>query len=314
MTSVREAAAIASDLTEAISEAFFGRRTAIHRLLTGLFSGLHVLVEDIPGTGKTTLARAVAQACGADFGRIQCSPDLLPADITGMMIWDPHEHVFTFKPGPIMHQFVLVDELNRAATRTQAALLESMQEGAVTVDTMRYALPQPFFLVATQNPAAFTGTFPLPEAQLDRFGLSVTIGYPSTDDEQRILDYGVTQPPELARVIDTGTLAMIRDCVASVSAVESVRQYIIQLSGQTRSTPLLRLGLSPRASAHMLAAARAVAAIGGRDYVVPEDVHEVFLPVATHRVVLSAQASVEGRRSPEILETILRKTRMPSGV
>ncbi|MFP4508817.1 MAG: AAA family ATPase [Spirochaetaceae bacterium] len=314
MVTVRDAASIATRVQDAVRTVFHGRSGPIRVLVTGLFAGLHVLIEDIPGTGKTTLARALSQACGADFGRIQCSPDLLPADITGMMIWDPHNRSFSYKAGPVMHQCVLVDELNRAATRTQAALLETMQEGSVTVDGERHLLPQPFFLIATQNPSAFTGTFPLPEAQLDRFGLSVQIGYPAYEHEIRILEYGGKPAPTVEPVIEPDTLVAVRTRVQSIHVSESVGRYVIALARETRSTALLRLGLSPRASAHLLAASRAGAAIEGRDYVVPEDVRGLFLAVAVHRVVLSAQASVEGKRSPTILEEILSRTPMPSGV
>lgn len=314
MVTCQDTAGYASRMCDAILQAFHGRVEPVQFLITGLFAGLHVLIEDIPGTGKTTLARAVSQACSTDFGRIQCSPDLLPADITGMLIWDAVSQSFQYKQGPVMHQCVLVDELNRAATRTQAALLETMQEGAVTLDSVRYELPRPFFLVATQNPAAFTGTFPLPEAQLDRFGLSVRIGYPGQDDEARILDYGVSPPPAVPAVMTPDVLLEIRRLVQSVTAVDSVRQYIIRLAAETRSSRLLRLGLSPRASAHLLAASRATAAIAGRDYVAPEDVSDVFRAIAVHRIVLSAQASVEGKKPGGILDDILRTVPVPAGV
>lgn len=314
MVTVRDVASIATQLQNAVSTVFHGRSEPIRVLITGLFAGLHVLIEDIPGTGKTTLARALSQAYGADFGRIQCSPDLLPADITGMMIWNPHDRSFSYKAGPVMHQCVLVDELNRAATRTQAALLETMQEASVTVDGQQHLLPRPFFLIATQNPSAFTGTFPLPEAQLDRFGLSVQIGYPAYEHEERILEYGGKPVPKVNAVISPDTLVAVREVVQSVQAVDAVRRYVILLASETRSTSLLRLGLSPRASAHLLAASRAVAAIEGRDHVVPEDVRSVFIAVAVHRIVLSAQASVEGKRPITILDEILSRTPMPSGV
>ena len=312
-------------LVEAVGSAFVGPAELIRRIVVGLLGRLHVLIEDIPGVGKTTLARALAQASGLEFGRIQCSPDLLPGDVTGMTIWSQEAGRFVYRPGAIMHQFVLADELNRAATRTQAALLEAMQEGRVTVDGRVHPLPDPFFLVATENPLRFAGTFHLPEAQLDRFGLALSIGYPSTPDERRILEVaddaarrtaatGGTLSLGTPQVCDPETVRELRHAAAEVSVGEKVRNYIIELARATRSHTLIRLGVSPRGSYHLLCAARVEALAAGRDYVVPEDVRTLCSPVLAHRIVAAAEARVEQRSNLEVLEDAVSRVPLPTGL
>ncbi len=312
-------------IEDTVARTFVGPSRLIRLLVIGLLARLNVLIEDIPGVGKTTLARALAQASGLEFGRIQCSPDLLPGDVTGMTIWSQEAGRFVYRPGAIMHQFVLADELNRAATRTQAALLEAMQEGRVTVDDRVHPLPDPFFLVATENPLRFAGTFHLPEAQLDRFGLAVSIGYPSVADELRILavaDAVAEQPAEadlpaglgVPPVCSPATIRALRCACTGLHVGETVQNYIIAVARATRGHKLIRLGVSPRGSYHLLAAARGAALAAGRDYVVPEDVRELCSTVLAHRIVVSAEARVEQRSNAEVLEEAISRVPLPTGL
>lgn len=326
-----EARDIIDRLEQRVLEHFVGPRSVVHSLVMGMCGGLNVLLEDIPGVGKTTLARSLAGAAGLDFGRIQCTPDLLPGDVTGMTIFDQASGRFTFRSGAIMHEFVLADELNRAATRTQAALLEAMQERAVTVDDRTYPLPKPFFLVATENPMRFAGTFSLPEAQLDRFGMSLSIGYPDADSERRIIDVaGMPTEPVGEVAGDAGarggagaptggglgaeTILQLRAAVEAVHVAGSVKDYAISISAATRRDANIKLGVSPRGTYHLICAARAEALAAGRDYTVPEDVRAAVPDVLSHRLVLSADARIEQRTSGEVLERIVSRVPMPRGV
>ncbi|HOV64971.1 MAG TPA: MoxR family ATPase, partial [Spirochaetia bacterium] len=289
---------------------------AVRLLLAGFISSLPVLIEDIPGVGKTTLARALAAATGLDFGRIQFTPDLLPGDIIGMTIWSQEKRDFVFKPGSIMHQFILADEINRASARTQSALLEAMQEGAVSVDSVSYPLPDPFFLVATQNPLSFAGTFKLPEAQVDRFGISFSIGYPDDEQEETIIrQYEINSLlKDTAKVMAPIELKEVRKEVRSVRADDKVVRYIVQIANETRRSRRLKAGISPRASQHLFRAAQASAFLGGRDYVLPEDVRSMAIPVLNHRIVLSAEARLENESNARVIDSLLRSLPMPSGI
>lgn len=301
---------------DAISTVFAGRAEPVDLLTCGLVAELPVLIEDIPGVGKTTLARALAAVCALDFGRIQFTPDLLPGDITGMTIWSPESREFVFKPGPVMHRFVLADEINRAPARTQAALLEAMQEGAATVDGVTHRLPRPFFLVATQNPLTYSGTFQLPEAQLDRFGLSFAIGYPDRADEIRIGRLAAEADifSRLRPVIGTDEVLAVRDAVRAVTIAEPVLDYIIALAEATRAGAGLRTGVSPRAGQHLVRASQAWAFLEGRDYVLPEDARRLALPVLAHRLSLSPDSRLAGLTVRGILQGILDRTALPSGL
>lgn len=293
---------------------FVGPDETIDRATLCLFSGLHLLVEDIPGVGKTTLARSLAEATGMDFGRIQCTPDLLPGDITGMYIWDSGRKEFRFRAGAVMHQFLLADELNRASTRTQAALLEAMQEGRVTVDDRTHELPDPFFVIATENPQTFAGTFGLPEAQLDRFGMRISLGYPSGDHEREILMMSsVSSRPSLSPVCGPEDVAQLRRTIDAVHVGGQLVDYLITIASRTRRAGALRLGASPRATMHLQHAARARALLCGRDYVEPEDIRELVEPVLAHRLQLSAEARMEQKSTSSVLSDILSRLPMPSG-
>ncbi len=312
-----EAQQMIASIRDAVSDAFVGSERVIERVVLGLVSGLNVLIEDIPGVGKTTLARAVARASGLEFGRIQCTPDLLPGDITGMTVWSQEAQQFVFRPGAVMHQFVLADELNRAATRTQAALLEAMQERRVTVDGKWYELPEPFFLVATENPLRFAGTFQLPEAQLDRFGLALSIGYPSESDEQRILEIAdsaaAREYDAVPQVCTAQDVVRLREASARVAVHDRIKAYLVAVARATRGHQLIRLGVSPRGTYHLLAASRAAALAACRDFVIPEDVRGLCTEVLAHRIVLAADARIEQRGNAEVLEDAVSRVPLPTG-
>ena len=299
-----------------VFKVFAGRDDPMDLLMTGFFAGLPVLIEDIPGVGKTTLARGLAAACSLDFGRIQFTPDLLPGDVTGMTIWSQEARDFVFKPGSVMHNFVLADEINRAPARTQAALLEAMQEGSVTVDGITHALPEPFFLVATQNPLNYAGTFQLPEAQLDRFGISFSIGYPDREQEIRIVgDTGRADSfARISPVLEAQEITAVRDTVDRVLVSDPVMHYIVDLLEATRRSGNLRTGASPRAGRHLARAAQAHSFLEGRSFVLPEDVRSLVNAVLTHRVSLAPDARLAGRRVQDVLAEIVNPIPMPSGL
>lgn len=311
-----DTAGLAERVKREVRKAFVGADEPLELLLTGFFGGLHVLIEDIPGVGKTTLARSLAASAGLDFGRIQFTPDLLPGDITGVTVWSQESRSFVFKPGAVMHQFVLADEINRASSRTQAALLEAMQEMSVTVDGVTYPLPAPFTVVATQNPLTFTGTFPLPEAQIDRFGLSISLGYPGEADEIVILDrfHEVDMFRELDTVISPEEVASIRSLCRDVRVDEKIKRFLVDIAERTRKHPLLRLGMSPRATQHLLRASQARAVLRGRDFVIPEDVLQVGEPVLRHRLIATAEARMENKTPSSIVQELLDRVEKPSGL
>ena len=295
---------------------FVGKKETVRTLLTGFISGLHVLIEDVPGVGKTTLARALASAVGLDFTRIQFTPDLLPGDILGMTVWEQEKQEFVYKKGAIMHQFVLVDEINRASPRTQSSLLEAMQDESVSIDGVTHSLPSPFFVVATQNPSDFIGAFHLPEAELDRFGMSFAVGYPLGSEERQILARFQDADPlkEVQPLMTPEELVEIRKSVAEVHVAEEVRDFIIQISNKTRASKFIRLGASPRASLHVQLAAQAYAFMDGRTFVIPEDVMAISEPVLAHRLILSAEARMENKTADEIVRQIIRECEVPTGI
>lgn len=312
----KEIAALSKELKSHISTVFVGKAAAIHTLLLGFLSGLHVLIEDIPGLGKTTLAMTLAKTSGLDFGRIQFTPDILPGDILGMTVWSVEKHDFIYKEGAIMHQFILADEINRASARTQSSLLEAMQEQTVTIDGRTIPLPSPFFVVATQNPSSFAGTFLLPESQTDRFGVSLSIGYPDEGDEVTILERFRKNSPlsSLERVTTPEKISEIRQLVRLVNVDEKIEHFLVQIAENSRRNSKVRLGMSPRATQHLLLASQAEALLNGRDYVIPEDAMTGVHAVLPHRLVLSAEAKVSNQTTREIINDIMSKTSIPTGL
>jgi len=299
-----------------ISKVFVGKEAQIHTLLVAFSAGLHVLIEDVPGVGKTTLARCLAVSAGLDFGRIQFTPDLLPGDITGMTIWSPEKREFLYREGALMHQFVLADEINRASPRTQSSLLEVMQEGSVTVDGTTHRLPQPFFVIATQNPTSFLGAFPLPEGELDRFGVSFSLGYPDGEDEMEILSRFQDKDPlqELQPVSTPETVSGIRGSIRGIHVANGVKRFIADIASETRSSSHLKLGMSPRASQHLMLAAQGEAFFQARDFVIPEDVLGLAPAVLAHRLILSAEARMEGIDPRQIVTRVLGRVKIPTGL
>ena len=301
-----------SALIERIQARLFGVRDAVRLVLVGVLADSHVLIDDVPGVGKTTLVRMLAGLLGLDFQRVQFTPDLMPSDITGTSILNLKTQEFEFRPGPIFTNVLLADEINRATPKTQAALLEAMQERQVTVDGESRALPEPFVVLATQNPVELEGTFPLPEAQLDRFLLSIRIGYPSAEEEERVLDGGRMMRTQPEGALDGGpSLADLRGLAAGVRMEQPVRAYVVALARATRGHPDIALGASPRAVEHMGAAARARALLEGRDYVLPDDVKSLARPLLLHRMVLTTDARIRDRDVGEILDEVLASVPVP---
>lgn len=307
---------IVDTMREAIGKVFVGKERVVRLLLTGFVSGLHVLIEDVPGVGKTTLARTLSASLGLDFSRIQFTPDLLPGDIVGMNVWNQVKNEFVFKSGAIMHQFVLADEINRASPRTQSSLLEAMQEESVTIDGVTHRLPTPFFVVATQNPSTFTGSFHLPEGEIDRFGISFSIGYPEEADEREILRRFQDDDPihDVTAAATQDEITTMRAHVRKVFVSDEIRDYIISIIKKTRQSQSLHLGASPRSSQHLQRASQGRAILSGRDYVIPEDVMELAVPVLAHRVILSAESKMQGRAPSDIIRKLVEQTPVPVGI
>ena len=302
-------------LIENVEQVIVGKRQAIEFMMVALLCEGHVLLEDVPGSGKTMLARSIAASLGISFKRIQCTPDLLPNDITGVSIFNQKSGEFEFKPGPIFVHILLADEINRATPRTQAALLEAMQEQQVTVDGVTRDLPRPFLVLATQNPIEYEGTFPLPEAQLDRFLMRLSVGYPSRADERQILTNLRREHPitKIGKVVDGQDLTALQKRVWDVNVDSTLQDYIVDLAEATRRHPDLSLGVSPRGSLALLKGAQALAAIRGRDYVTPEDIKTLVPLTLAHRLILKPEADLRGRTAETILEDILEKTALDLG-
>ena len=308
-----EVKAAADRLVSNVSKVIVGKKETIELVLVALLCEGHVLIEDIPGIGKTMLAKAVAKSLGCSFKRIQSTPDLLPSDVTGIHYYNQKKAEFEFRPGPIMANIVLVDEINRATPRTQSCLLECMQEQQVTVDLETVPLPRPFLIIATQNPVELEGTFPLPEAQLDRFLLRVQLGYPSEDEEGTILSRFQQENPldSLTSVIEAEELVKLQKLCRGVHVEDSVRNYAISISRATRSHDNIKLGASPRASLGLHLASQALAAIRGRNYVIPDDVKFLTVPVMSHRLIPKTEARLRGHSSEVILKEIMSAVPVP---
>jgi MoxR-like ATPase len=306
-------ASFAAKVIENVEKVIVGKREQIELLLAAMLCQGHVLLEDAPGTGKTMLARSMAVSMGISFKRLQCTPDLLPSDITGVSIFLQHESRFEFRPGPLFVNILLADEINRATPRTQSALLEAMQERQVTVDGASRPLPRPFLVLATQNPVEYEGTFPLPEAQLDRFLMRLQLGYPSAADERQIIkNQRQVHPIEtLTPVVDGQELLNLSQQVAEVHVEESLEDYILSLIQATRSHPDLALGASPRGSLALYKTSQALAALQNRTYVIPDDVKELAFLTLAHRLILKPESELRGRTSLSVLSEILERTSLP---
>ncbi len=310
---VVEAAAAARRIAENVATVIVGKDDVIEQALAALIADGHILVEDVPGVGKTMLARSLAMSIGGTFSRIQFTPDLLPSDVTGVAVYNQATGDFSFRSGPIAAQLVLADEINRATPKTQSALLEAMEERQVTVDGVTHQLPAPFLVIATQNSIEYEGTFPLPEAQLDRFLMRISVGYPQFDEEMTIIAQQEYSHPidEIAAVASPREVIELQQTAQEVYVDNLVREYLVTLSEATRSHPDAALGASPRASLGLFRTGRALALLRGRDYVLPDDIKELAVAVLSHRVVLTPAARMRGVRPERLVSELLNTVPVP---
>ncbi|MBS1252594.1 MAG: ATPase RavA [Anaerolineales bacterium] len=300
-------------IVENVERVIVGKADVIELLMVALLSEGHVLLEDVPGIGKTTLAKALARSLDCSFKRIQFTPDLLPSDVTGIQWFNQKEQEFEFRAGPVISQIVLTDEINRATPRTQSALLEAMQERQITVDGETLALPRPFMVLATQNPIELEGTFPLPEAQIDRFLMRVALGYPTEAEEHDILlRYEREDPLEgLEPVVEAGQILEMRDAVRRVGVADAVRSYLVDVARGTRRNPAVELGVSPRGTLALYRTSQALATLRGRDFVIPDDVKHLAPSVLTHRLIISSETRLRGRTAEEVVSDIVEQVPVP---
>lgn len=312
---IAEPKTLADKLVDNISRVIVGKRDAVELALVSFISRGHILIEDVPGVGKTMLARSIAVSAGCEFRRLQFTPDLLPSDVTGVSIFNQKKEEFEFRPGPVMSQIVLADEINRATPKTQSALLEAMGEHQVTVEGITYQLPQPFMVLATQNPIEYEGTFPLPEAQLDRFFMRISLGYPTREEEVAILDRREQADPidVLTAACSPADLVHLQQQADGVYIDHLVKQYIVDLANATRSHREAALGVSPRASLSLMKGAKALAMLKGRDYVSPDDVKAIAVAVMAHRVLLSPSARMRGVSQESVVDEVVADTAVPGG-
>jgi MoxR-like ATPase len=298
-----------------LEKVIVGKRRSLELIVVGLLCQGHVLIEDVPGVGKTVLARSLAKSLGCSFNRLQFTPDMLPSDVTGVSIYNQSKRVFEFRPGPIFAQVVLVDEINRATPKTQAALLEAMEERQVTVDGKTHPLPSPFMVLATQNPIEYEGTFPLPEAQLDRFLLRVRLGYPNSSDEIEILNRQQLRHPieTLNSVITVKELKDAMEEIKKVYVSDAIKHYVVELTNHTRQNADVYLGASPRGSLALFRTGQVAAALAGRDYVLPDDIKRLAVPVLSHRVIVGPAARLRELSAEKIVQEILDNCPVPGG-
>jgi MoxR-like ATPase len=307
--------AFSEQVVSNLEKVIIGKRQSIELIVIGLLCQGHVLIEDIPGVGKTMLARSLARSLDCAFNRIQFTPDMLPSDVTGVSIYNQQKNIFEFRPGPIIGQIILADEINRATPKTQAALLEAMEERQVTVDGVTHILPRPFMVMATQNPIEYEGTFPLPEAQLDRFLLRLRLGYPSISDEVRVLEDQQIQHPldRLKPVVKLKQILQAIEDVKHIYTSPAIKRYIVELTTRTRQSADVYLGASPRGSLSLLRAGQARAAMLGRDYILPDDIQALSTAVLAHRIIVSPAARLRDLSSDRIVQEAVYATPVPGG-
>ncbi len=313
MSDIRELQNTVNSIIEQTEKVVIGKRAEIILLLSAMIAGGHVLIEDVPGVGKTTMVSAISRAAGLDFKRAQFTPDVMASDITGFNMYNKANDRFEFRNGLAMCNLLLADEINRASPKTQSALLEAMEEGSVTVDGTTYKLPEPFLVIATQNPSGYVGTYPLPEAQLDRFSLRLSMGYPNESEELSIVT-GRREGNPISSITAVANAEKIKEIVYAAAGIRmdvAVCKYIVSLIQSTRKNPSISLGASPRASVALMRLARAYAFINGRDYVLPEDVSSLFLPAVAHRIILSQEARINRESKTDILRDILSSVEVP---
>ncbi|GAB4400302.1 MAG: MoxR family ATPase [Anaerolineales bacterium] len=310
MESVQE---VAKRIIDNVEKVIIGKREQVEQTVIALLCQGHVLIEDVPGVGKTMLAKTIARSLGCTFQRIQFTPDMLPSDVTGVSVFNQKTREFEFRPGPIMAQIVLTDEINRATPKTQSALLEAMEEKQVTVDGVTYPLQKPFLVLATQNPIEYEGTFPLPEAQLDRFMLRISLGYPSPADEIRMLDSQQRVHPveTVEQVVSADSLLQAQEAVKEVHIDDAIKEYIVELVNTSRKHPDIYLGASPRGSLALYKTAQAKAAVEGRDYVIPDDIKALAIPALAHRLIVSPAARIKNVDSRTVVQEILDSVSVP---
>jgi MoxR-like ATPase len=306
---------IAERLINNVEKVIVGKAAEVQMTLIGLLCQGHLLIEDVPGVGKTTLAKALARSLGTSFNRLQFTPDMLPSDVTGVSIFNQQTREFEFRPGPIMAQVVLADEINRATPKTQAALLEAMEEKQVTVDGATHMLPRPFIVLATQNPIEYEGTFPLPEAQLDRFLLRLSLGYPSAPDEVAVLERQQYSHPvdTLAQVMSVEELLLAQEAVRHIHVAPALKSYIVEIVAHTRKHPDVYLGASPRGSLALFRASQVRSAIDGRDYVIPDDIKALADAALAHRIIIGPAARIKNVDARAVVKEVLTSVPVPGG-
>jgi MoxR-like ATPase len=312
--SLKKVEALSLQILDEVEKAVIGKRKPLEKILATILSGGHILIEDLPGLGKTLIAKSMAATLGLDFKRVQFTPDLLPTDITGGYIFDRNKSAFILRQGPIFANIILADEINRASPKTQSALLEAMQEQQVTLEGETMPLPDPFIVIATQNPIEYEGTFPLPEAQVDRFLTKVKIGYPTPSQEMEILERRherQTDDVELEQITSAEELLALRKAIENVHIAKEIERYIINLVDKTRDHPQIAIGASPRASLALLKLTRSRAALQGRDYVIPDDVKEFLIPTLEHRLILKPEMWLEEGAAVKIIQELLDTVPLP---